>query len=435
MPNPASFRWRAHLLAVALLASAAVWSCASTNLAPLTDPAARLGADKDEVRLFEESDDLVRELDRKGMIVEDPGIQAYLDDVGSKLVPPPAGKRLGFRFVVIRDPTMNAFALAQGVICIHSGILARLENEAQLAQVLGHEISHTVLRHQLRALRGLEHREASANIVGAVLASGAAVFAGRAGADLASIVAGATYGAAVMGYGRDLEREADRRGALLAAHAGYRAEEIPRLFTVLNEIDDPGGLEDFFYANHPSNASRARDIESLIQSGEIPTRPDGVVHAERYRQATRRLTLENVELRLAAAHYRYALQEAEILLRRAPDDAQVQYLVAEAHRRIADDAEGAAREDAMRHRKAYQVSMAGAFRQRSAAERESARRGFRRALELDPTLIRAHRGLGLLAQEEGNEGEARRELGVYLASRSGVEDRKYIEEILRQVGR
>ncbi len=432
MPTPVSFRSR--LLVVALYASATAWSCASTNLAPLTDPAARLRADKDEVRLWSESDDLVRELERKGMIVEDPGLQAYLDGVGSKLVPPLAGGRLRFRFLVIRDPTINAFALAQGVICIHSGMLARLENEAQLAQVLGHEISHTVLRHQLRVHRGLENREAGANVVGAVLASGAAVFAGGAGADLASILVGATYATSVRGYGRDLERDADRQGALLAAGAGYRVEEFPKLFMALNEIDDPGWLEGFFYADHPSNKSRARDIESLIRSGAIPSRPDGAVHAEQYRQATRRLALENVELRLAAAHYRYALQEAEILLRRSPGDAQVQYLVAEAHRRIAEDPEGAAREDAMRHRKEYEDSMAKELGQHSAAERESARSGFRRALELDPSLARAHRGLGLLASEEGKYGEAKAELEIYLASQSGVEDRKYIEEVLRKAG-
>lgn len=433
MLAPVSFRSR--LLVVALCAGATAWSCASTNLAPLTDPAARLRADKDEVRLFNESDDLVRELDRKGMIVEDPELQAYLDGVGSKLVPPLVGERLQFQFVVIRDPTINAFALAQGVICIHSGLLARVENEAQLAQVLGHEISHTVLRHQLRVHRGLEHREAGANIVGAVLASGAAVFAGGAGADLASILVGATYSNAVRGYGRDFEREADRQGALLAARAGYRVEEIPRLFTALNEIDDPGWLEGFFYADHPSNKSRARYIESLIRSGAIPSRPDGAVRVEQYRQATRRLALENVELRLAAAHYRYALQEADILLRRAPDDAQVQYLVAEAHRRIADDPDGAAREDAMRHRKDYADSMAEPFRRRSAAERESARGGFCRSLALDPSIARAHRGLGLLAAEEGKNGEARKELEIYLASESGVEDRKYIEEVLQRGGR
>ena len=434
MGIPVSFRPLAPLLAAALAVSAATWSCAGKKVAPLFDPAARLQVDKDEIKLFEESDDLVRELRQKGMVVEDPALQAYLDGAGSKLVPPLAGERLRFRFLVVRDPTINAFALGQGVICIHSGMLARMENEAQLAQVLGHEISHTVLRHQLRAYRGLEHREAGVHVVGAVLASGAAVFAGRVGVNLASILTGATYVAAVSGYGRDFEREADREGALLAARAGYRVEEIPHLFTVLNEIDDPGWLEGFFYADHPSNASRARDIESLIQSGTIPTRPDGVVHADRYRQATRRVALENVELRLAAAHYRYALQEAEMLLRRVPDDAQVQYLVGEAHRRLADDPEGAAREDAMRHRKEFRDSMVKAFARRSAAERESARSGFRRALELDPSIGRAHRGLGLLASEEGNKGEARKELEIYLASGKGVEDRKYIEDILRKVG-
>jgi len=435
MRIPVSFRPLAPLLAAALAVSAATWSCAGKKVAPLFDPAARLQVDKDEIKLFEESDDLVRELQQKGMVVEDPALQAYLDGVGSKLVPPLAGERLRFRFLVIRDPTINAFALAQGVICIHSGMLARLENEAQLAQVLAHEVSHTVLRHQLRGLRSGERRTVGAKILGLTLSSTAAAFAGGAGAELASLLVGLSYAAAMSGYSRDLENEADREGARVVAQAGYRVEEIPRLFTVLNEIDDPGALEGFFYSDHPSNEARARYVESLLRDGTIPARPDGNVNAEPYRQATRRIALENIELRLAAAHYRYALQEAEILLRRAPGDAQVSSLIAEAHRLLANDPEGAAREDAMRHRKEYTESMSKEFRKRAPAERDVARKEFRRALEIDPGLARAHRGLGLLAFEEGKNAEARKELGIYLASGKGVEDRMYIEDVLRKVGR
>jgi predicted Zn-dependent protease len=435
MLSTVSFRSKALLLAVTLAASVAAWSCATTNVAPLTDPAARLRVDKDEIRLFEESDALVQELDRKGMIVHDPELQAYVDGVGSKLIPPLAGERLKFRFVIIRDPTINSFALAQGVICIHSGLLARAENEAQLAHVLAHEISHTVLRHQLRRYRNHENREESANIVGAVLGTGAAVFAGGAGADLVSILVGQTYLAALNGYSRDQEQEADRQGAILAARAGYRVEQAPRLFRALNEFDDLGGVEGFFYADHPSNESRARYIESLIRSGTVQSRPDAMVNAERYQRVTRRIALENVKLRLAVGHYRYALQEAEILLRRSPDDAQAQYLVAEAHRRMAEDPEGAAREDAMRHLKEFKDSMVKEYRERAAGERESARSGFLRSLALDPSITRAHRGLGLLAAEEGKKEEARKELTIYLARGSDVEDKRYIEGVLRKVGR
>jgi predicted Zn-dependent protease len=114
---------------------------------------------------------------------------------------------------------MNAFSLLQGGIYIHAGLLARLDNEAQLAHVLAHEITHTVKRHQLKFVRSMKNKTVAAKLAEIVLAPAAGAFAGGGGANLISTLIGLTYAASVTGYGRENEEEAagSRRNAV---HAG-----------------------------------------------------------------------------------------------------------------------------------------------------------------------------------------------------------------------
>ncbi len=152
-----------------------------------------------------------------------------MENVGRKLVPALAAQKVQFHFAVLRDPSMNAFSLLQGGIYVHAGLLARLDNEAQLAHVLAHEITHTVKRHQLKFVRSTKNKTVAAKLAEIVLAPAAGAFAGGGGASLVSSLIGLTYAASVTGYGRENEEEADLEGLRLMAAAGYRAEEAPRV--------------------------------------------------------------------------------------------------------------------------------------------------------------------------------------------------------------
>ena len=426
-------RVRVGTIARAFVAVATLASCATTKVAPLTDSASGYAAEEDESALIRQAEEYEQKLRAQGLIYEDPELQQYLDGVCRKLVPQAAADRVQFHFAVVREPTINAFSLPQGGIYLHAGLLARLENEAQLAHVVGHEITHTVKRHQLTFVRSLQNKTVAAKVAQMVLVPAAVAFGGGVGGNLVSSVLGLTYVAAVTGYGRENEEEADAEGLKLAAASGYRVQEAPRLFAVLNEVEDPGALQTFFYSDHPANQTRARYTQALLDSGTISIPAQGVTNGEAYQNATRGVAQENIHLRLQKGHYQYALAEAEAGLARRGDDAWLHYYAGEAHRQIAADPEGAAREQVMRHRKEADKALIESLKQRAGEERAAARAAYLRALELDPTLALAHRGIGLVAYQQGDKQTTRDELQAYLRGTQKVTDKRYIEKILAEV--
>ncbi|UCE86952.1 MAG: M48 family metalloprotease [Deltaproteobacteria bacterium] len=418
----------------ALVAALVVGGCASTQVPSLVDPAARYGIAKDERKLIALSDDFEAELYEEGRVFEDSDLQAYVDAIGSRLVPAAAGEKVAFRFAVLRDPWINAFAMGNGAILLHTGLLAHLENEAQLAHVMAHEITHTVERHQLKSLRSYQNKTVLAKVGTLILAPVAAVFGGGGGASLASTMVQLAHAASVSGYGRELEEEADLQGIVAIAEAGYRTEEAPRLFALLNEIEEPGALAAFFYADHPANAARAAYTRELLETGRVPPNPEGQTGADAYRDAVRSAAVENIRLRIRAKHYAFALKELEIYRARyGEEDPVLHYQLAEAHRRIAEDPRGAATEDAMRARESVDEERIEAYRARAEQELEISAAEYARALELDPSMALAHRGLGLVAYDRGDRETAREELQRYLEEADQIRDRRYIERILREV--
>ena len=126
---------------------------------------------------------------------------------------------LVIRVNVIKSPYLNAFAYPNGMIYIHSGLLARMDNEAQLAAVLAHEMVHCIHRHALRAFR--KYRNQPAYLIAAqqtlLRTKGLQKLARSMG------IAGAMT--AISGYARELEAEADRIGFEWVLKAGYNPKE------------------------------------------------------------------------------------------------------------------------------------------------------------------------------------------------------------------
>ena len=101
-------------------------------------------------------------IEATGAIFNNPLITEYVNDVASRLLPPEV-KHSGFsvRVKIINNPLFNAFAYPNGVIYVHSGILSRMENEAQLATLLGHEMVHAINRHAIQQAQGIKRKGAT----------------------------------------------------------------------------------------------------------------------------------------------------------------------------------------------------------------------------------------------------------------------------------
>ncbi len=424
LPSACALR-RAAAVAVSLLILS---GCATKE--PLPPPAPPVGsvpgAAADEQRLIGEGNEFEADLREKGLVVEDVALQRYVDAVGTRLVPRlvPRDQQapVPVRFLILREPTINAMSLPNGAVFVHQGLLVRLENEAQLAHVLAHEIAHVILRHHVKYTRSARKK-----IVAAKITQMSTVGIGSGLIEM-------TYAAAIMGYGRETEQEADLEGLRLDAAAGYDVEVVPGLFARLNEVNEPGAVESFFYSDHPSNNDRTAYTRRLIQSGTVAHPAGGRLNAEEYRRATGGLVAENIELRISNGHYLFALQEAKDALARHPKDPRFHYLAGEAHRSMSEDPKGAAREEAIRRRVRLDSTLIARHKAAAPAALADASASYQKALEADPKYVRAHRGLGLVAWRLGRLNDARRELGIYLAQGGDVPDRRYIRRLLAEMG-
>jgi beta-barrel assembly-enhancing protease len=173
-----------------------------------------------------------------------------------------------FQFTLLRDPdTVNAFALPGGPVFITRGLLKRLENEAQLAGVLGHEVGHVVGRH---AAEHIAKSQLAQGIVGAV-AVGASDRYGRG--QSAAMIAAFAAQMAQLKYGRNDELEADKLGVKFMSQAGYDPRAMERVMEIL-AASSKGGRQPEFMSTHPDPGNREQqiraEIEKLYPSGVPP---------------------------------------------------------------------------------------------------------------------------------------------------------------------
>jgi predicted Zn-dependent protease len=188
-----------------------------------------------------------------GKYVVDPGLTAYVNQVGKKLAAVIEGPKLPYEFVVLNNDTPNAWALPGGKLAINRGLLVQLDDEAQLAAVLGHEIVHAAARHS-----------ASAKTQQMVVGAGA-LLAGVAIANKKPEYGVLAVGALAVGanawnskYSRDHELESDKYGIKYMVKAGYdpqAAVELQELFVRMFDKKEPGWLEGLF-ASHPPSRDR-----------------------------------------------------------------------------------------------------------------------------------------------------------------------------------
>lgn len=230
------------------------------------------------------------EMMAKGAAYDDPELQEYVNRIGQRMAKLSDMPDLEWTFTVIDAPDLNAFALPGGFIYVNRGLLAYLENEAQLAGVIGHEIAHVTARHHAR--------RKSAGVTSKVLSTSALIFTGSRDVYAASSMYGAEI---ISGFGRDMELEADGYGAEYMHRAGYPPEALLDVVGVLKNQElfqrakarstgQPVGTYHGVYATHPRNDKRLQAViqaaqrlddgayvESPEKPGEFRRQVDGIV--------------------------------------------------------------------------------------------------------------------------------------------------------------
>lgn len=219
-----------------------------------------------------------------GQFYVDPELTLYIRDVGNKLARESARPDLPYEFVVLNSSVPNAWALPGGKIAINRGLLTELEDEAQLASVLGHEIVHAAARHSVQRMQ--KGMLISAGVAGLGFALSDNEWAGL-------LMGGAAVGAqlALAQYGQGDELESDHYGILYMKEAGYdpqAAVELQEIFLRLSEGREAGFVDGLF-ATHPPSAKRVRENSKLAKEIGV----GGYRGADVYREKT--ATLRKVQ--------------------------------------------------------------------------------------------------------------------------------------------
>ena len=369
------------LLAGCLMAASPAWAEEASTPFERTMDIAELSPE--EARLWHLSEEADRALRKSGSLLGDKAVDAYLQGVLDRLYPEFHGN---LRIRAVRDPSLNAFALPNGSLYIHTGLIARLQNEAQLAAVLSHEGAHFVGRH------GYRHSSAARS------ATAAMTVIQILGVPIVGEVIALS---SISGYSKEHEGEADDIGFQRLVKAGYDPREGARIFEYLMaEVKAADIQEPFFFSSHPKLAERLENYTRLAA-----LRPaGGETGGQRFMDTTGPLRVQALEADLSAGRYRSVILILEDPQRRHGYPLYVDYYLGEAYR--LRDGEG---------------------------DRANAEQSYLKAALVAPGFAPTDRGLGLLYMKAGDPVRARRHFEQYLAKAPAARDRAFIELYLDQM--
>ena len=184
--------------------------------------------------------------------------QAYVAEIGKPIAAASERPNLPWEFHVVDDASVNAFALPGGFIYVTRGLMGTVNDEAEFATVVGHEIGHVTNRHSVQMISKSQLAQLGLGI-GSILSSDVAKFGQLAGAGLQVLF---------LKYSRNAENEADLAGFRYALNQGYDVREMPKVFQTLDRISQTGGggkLPEWL-ATHPNPGNRIKHIETLLDT-------------------------------------------------------------------------------------------------------------------------------------------------------------------------
>ena len=230
------------------------------DLPDLGDVSQTVLSAQDEQRIAEQ---ILAEVAVSDEVLQDAEIQDYLQALGNRLAAASDDKRQTIHFFIVKDLSINAFAMPGGVIGVHTGLFLSSNSESELASVLGHEIGHVTQRHLARIL-AKQKTDTFKNIAGIAVA----LLVARSNPQLASGAMATSSAANIqrqLDYTREHEREADRVGLSILDNAGFDPRGMPAFFTTLQRGSRfMEGSAPSFLRTHPLTSERISDVENRV---------------------------------------------------------------------------------------------------------------------------------------------------------------------------
>ena len=383
--------------------------------------------DNDEWRLIEESKDLEGYFSAQSLLYTEPKALELVRRVGHELRPQPADDYVEYEFFVLRDPSPNAFALPNGHVYVHTGMLARLDDEDQLAALLAHEINHVAGHHGIISHRATRKKTIAGMVLGGLGGWGAVISIGLQ--------------TSVYGYSRELEQEADDRAIEVLLASRYDPHALPEMFDILGR--DYEGLRPrtpTVWSTHPEVRARAETSRALV-AGTVPRDR----HRDAFEAAVMDMRAMTIEDYVQDDFPHTAVALAESLVERYPNDLELLQLLGDAWQGMGAqgplDAETLSNADRRqnlrdRARKTRVQRLAELLeteegRAAYAANLKRAEETYQRVIAADPMFAPAYRGLGEVYEQQKRSRDAAEAYLTYVKQAPEAPDRSIVVGRLR----
>jgi predicted Zn-dependent protease len=383
--------------------------------------------DRDEWRLIEESKDLETYFNAQSLLYKEPRVLELVRRVGHEIRPQPTDDYIEYEFFVLRDPSPNAFALPNGHVYVHTGMLARLRDEDELAALLAHEINHVAGHHGI-----IEHRATRKKMIAGMVLGGLGGWGGVISIGLQT---------SVYGFSRDLEQEADDRAVDVLRASRYDPHALPEIFEILaRDYEGLNPRTPTVWSTHPEVRARAETSRKLVAG--IASRQR---HLEGFEAAVMDMRAMTIQDYVQDDYPHTAVALAETLAERYPGDPRLLQLLGDAWQGMGargpldpatlsnSDKRQNVRE---RVRKTRSQRLAEGLateegRAAYAANLARAEETYRRVLALDPSFAAAQRGLGEVYEQQNRPRDAAEAYLAYVKQAPDAPDRPVVMGRLR----
>lgn len=381
-----------------------------------------------EQTLIDTSRELNTYFAQRSLLYTEPRAQELVTSIGRSLAPASTDSYIDYRFFVLRDPSPNAFALPNGDVYMHTGMLARLADDAQLAAILAHEVNHVAGHHSI-----VDFRAANKKIVAGMVLTG--VFGG-----LGALISSGLY-TSMYGFSRDLEQEADDRAVDAMIASRYDAHALPEIYDILAQ--DYEGIRPrvpTIWSTHPQLEARAARTR-----GQVAAAPRGQRDAAAFDAVVLPIRTMTIRDYIQDDYPRTAIALAQELAERYPQQPEFELLIGDAWVAMGPRTEFGEDELSNGDRRRNAARRVSRTRQEREAELlktpegkaalvanlGKAREAYERTIALDANYAAAYRGLGEVAERLGELRAAAQAYVDYLRLEPAAPDRAVVVQRLR----
>lgn len=319
------------------------------------------------------------------VLVNNAELERYLEGIVTRLLGSML-KEIGLDVdvLVFKDPLVNAWVYPNGTVAIQTGMLAAMQNEAQLAAILGHEVAHFLNRHAFIQIKAKQKQSIIGKGLGVVATAALAAKTGQVNTGLMS--SGQLWTDLVTsGYSRKLESKADAQGLQLMIAAGYPPGEAIAGFETMRQAEDDVVNLAMIWSSHPDIDARKKNLAKQIKKAKVEGNVLGL-DGGFYSRAVAVATLSNSQLLVEQRKFDAAIESLTKLTQTLGDDARGHYLLGEAYRK--QDAQSSS---------------------------EVRIKAYQKAVTTNPNFAEPYRELGLAYRQLGQVEQARQAFTQYLS--------------------